>query len=195
MSSADHSSGMLGTGSGAAAAVAVAPPTTVAESPSLTKLAHRASDVLLWLTAVGGAAMLAFMIFMLAGGYRPLVVMSGSMEPAIETGAVVLVQSTRPEALAVGDVVYAQRPDGIKVLHRVVDMAPYETGVMLTLKGDANEKPDAAGILAEDIMRARWTIPGLGKFTTILASPIAGFALSIIVLGPLMLRRAGAGKA
>lgn len=74
----------------------------------------------------------------LVGG-QPLIVRSGSMEPLIHTGDLVVVRTIAPDAIQIGDVVTFPHPDGSGRLltHRVRDLA-FESGIAhVTTKGDA----------------------------------------------------------
>ncbi|ACU38239.1 signal peptidase I [Actinosynnema mirum] len=93
-------------------------------------------------------------------GWRPVVVTSGSMEPLVRPGDVVLLDPTPDREPLVGDVVVYSRSDAPSVTHRVVgrdDDGRYRT------RGDANPTPDAASVAPEDVLgRVRGLVPGLG---------------------------------
>lgn len=89
-------------------------------------------------------------------GYRPVVVISGSMEPAISVGDVVLYQPQGIDGIGPGSVVVFDDPaaeDGT-VIHRVISVDP-ETGNLQT-KGDMNARADSNEVTAE-------TIEGMGR--------------------------------
>lgn len=72
-------------------------------------------------------------------GYEIYNVVSGSMEPEIPVGSLILVTPVRPESLAEGDII-AFESAGSVVTHRVAENKKLE-GELIT-KGDANEKED-----------------------------------------------------
>jgi signal peptidase len=75
-------------------------------------------------------------------GWDPTVVLSGSMQPALRTGDVVLVAPVSDaRQVAVGDIVTVTAPNqpGGTYLHRVVDVT---TSGGLVTRGDANDLPD-----------------------------------------------------
>jgi signal peptidase I len=89
-------------------------------------------------------------------GYRPVVVISGSMEPAISFGDVVLYRQQGIDGIGPGSVVIFDDPaaeDGT-VIHRVVGVDPV-TGNLRT-KGDMNPQADSNVVTAE-------TIDGVGR--------------------------------
>ena len=76
-------------------------------------------------------------------GVRPLVVVSGSMEPVLPVGSLVITEAVTPEEIEVGDVVgywTGNRFIGINpiILHRVIAIT--EEGYLL--KEDSNETAD-----------------------------------------------------
>ena len=54
-------------------------------------------------------------------GYKPFIVLSGSMEPSIMTGDMVFVKETDPDSLKVGDVI-AYKSGSAVVTHRIVEV-------------------------------------------------------------------------
>lgn len=118
------------------------------------------------LVSVLTTAVLAVAVFFLVAvtsGYRPYVVLSGSMEPEIRTGSICLIDTNAPyEALAVGDVI-AFTNGRISVTHRVVEIRDK----LIQTKGDANESPDHYFISEENY---------LGK--EVLSVPFVGYAVS-----------------
>lgn len=85
------------------------------------------------------------------GGDTSYVVLSGSMEPAISPGDVVIVQDTTVSAVGVGDVVTFGTGSETPTTHRVVDVVEQDGQTTLRTKGDANEDPDAGVVTAEQL--------------------------------------------
>jgi signal peptidase I len=106
----------------------------------------------LWAVLGVGVGLLVSLSVPMLIGYRSFVVMSGSMEPAIHTGDVVVDQRMAPADVRVGDVVTYRDPDRPTQLitHRV--RAVYVRGnlVDFVTQGDANNNSQ------------RWTIPADG---------------------------------
>lgn len=91
----------------------------------------------------------------------PVAVATGSMEPAIEVGDVVVVCPADPDTLEVGDVIRYQG-EGCTVIHRIVAL---EGDAFLT-QGDANNAPDLRPVEREQVLgRVVCTIPKAGKLT------------------------------
>jgi len=76
--------------------------------------------------------------------YQTYFVRSGSMEPTIQTGAMVVLTETGGGNLDVGDIITFEKPDDPSVLvtHRIVDVETNEQGRVFVTKGDANANPD-----------------------------------------------------
>ena len=80
--------------------------------------------------------------FPLAFDARPLTVLSGSMEPTLQTGDVVVAKRVEPGDVRIGDVVTYRSPTGRLVTHRV--RALHQTGerFVFVTKGDANNSTE-----------------------------------------------------
>jgi signal peptidase len=109
-------------------------------------------------------------------GYTPLVVLSGSMEPAIWPGDVVLIHKVRPDAYKLNDI--ATYIDGQTVYtHRIIQI---ENG-LYTMKGDANNTTDEA--IAADKLEGKvlLVIPKIGYLIVFVKKP-AGMAIAAVLV-------------
>ena len=102
-------------------------------------------------------------------GVTPFTVLSGSMQPALGVGDVVLSERTPPLSVRPGDVVTFRDPsrDGELVTHRVESMRRTGGEVVFVTKGDANDVSE------------RWTVAvdgSIGRATT--RVPKVGYVLS-----------------
>lgn len=94
-------------------------------------------------------------------GFEPYAVMSGSMEPEIQTGALAYVRPCRGEDLADGDVAAFYDDIGNVVIHRVMSNRIVE-GELVT-KGDANGSPDMNPVSYDAVIGSvGMSVPGLG---------------------------------
>ena len=137
----------------------------------------------LLVTIVLIAAVSPFAVFavpQVIGADEGFVVLSGSMEPALSPGDVVIVDASGP--VGVGDVItYRTAGDSVPTTHRVVGVVDgrYET------KGDANENGDAGTVPPEAIIgRVVLTIPLVGHVILWANTPVGYVTL---VVGPLVL--------
>lgn len=111
-------------------------------------------------------------------GLKPVVVLSGSMEPAIKTGSLAFID-TSDRVVCEGDVISFRSGD-LLVTHRVVEI----TGDGYRTKGDNNDTADA-GIVKDSSLEGKilFSIPGAGYFLKTIALPasIAGILLYIFM--------------
>lgn len=119
-------------------------------------------------------AVAAIVVLPRAAGWTTLVVLSGSMEPAMPVGGLSFVQPIAAEDVRAGDVVTYPRPDRPETLvsHRVVAVSDQLGEPTLWTKGDANESNDAWAVPAESVLgRVRFTIPYLGRLSQHMQTP------------------------
>jgi signal peptidase len=101
----------------------------------------------------------------LAFDARPLVVLSGSMEPALGTGDVSVVRTIAPLDARPGDIVTFRDPGNSEKLitHRVTAMRAEGDGVFFVTRGDANNVSERWRVPASgEIGRVVYRIPELG---------------------------------
>jgi len=125
---------------------------------------------------VASSALSVVMIWFAVGVFSiyPNVIVSGSMEPEISIGDIVIVRSIEPEQVEEGDVIqFREIEQDIRINHRVIEIEEDERGKPLfTTKGDANQSPDSDPVLAEQVMgRVEHVVPGVGWVTIMLRSP------------------------
>jgi len=85
--------------------------------------------------------LLAVLVSMIIG-YRALVVVSGSMSPALNVGDVAVINTrVSPSDVVEGDVIAFYLSRDI-IIHRVVRVLNTSSGIKYLTKGDANENPD-----------------------------------------------------
>lgn len=137
-------------------------------------------EVALTLGALVGVAVFVLTLTAARSGFRPLVVRSGSMEPTIATGSMVLVQRIAAADINVGDVVAVERPDRTRVTHRVISLEHHGDRADLTLKGDANEDPDPVPVTVAYAERLAWQAPMVGQTMAWLATAQGGFAMGCL---------------
>lgn len=95
-----------------------------------------------------------------AMGWQGVLVLSGSMEPALQSGGVAFVDRVRPEAVHVGDIIAFERPGGWRVTHRVVEVTATIDGPRFRTKGDANEVADAWTVESKALVgKVRYAFP------------------------------------
>ncbi|OUN17394.1 signal peptidase I [Gemmiger sp. An87] len=114
-------------------------------------------------------------------GYKEMVVLSGSMEPAIPVGSLIYVKPVEAAELAVGDVCTYRLPDGETfVTHRVVSIDA-DAQTMVT-QGDANEDPDLDIQFSQVYGRASFHLPYLGFVTQNIRTSVGIMTICGIVM-------------
>lgn len=126
-------------------------------------------------------AFLLFALFPIKGNYQIKIVQSGSMEPSIKTGSIVII---KPSAnYTVGDVVTFGKDTkkDVPTTHRIVSSRAVEGVLLFTTKGDANEDPDPNEIKQNDIHgKVLFDVPFFGYIIDFARKPL-GFAVLIIL--------------
>lgn len=151
----------------------------------------------LTLGAVAGVLCLAVMLAGFAFGVRPLVFLSGSMSPAIDTGALAIARTVPAADLGTGDIVSVPTPAGQRVTHRIVSIQHDQGSATLLLKGDANQAIDASPYRVEGADVVLFSVPQVGYVLSWLASPVGLFSLGLYaaaLLSILLRRPAPAGR-
>jgi signal peptidase I len=138
---------------------------------------------------VGAALGLLVLVAVVAGavfGVRPVVITSGSMEPEVSTGALVITRTVSAADLEVGDVVTVPTSTGSRVTHRIVDIDEAGSGVILTLRGDANPVPDEEVYPVSSADRMVVDVPLVGYVLSAMRSP-AGLLVAGALTAALLL--------
>lgn len=109
-------------------------------------------------------------------------VVSGSMEPKIKTGALVLSVPVNPKHVAVNDIVVFDSPYNSKdiVVHRIIGIKSQEP-LRFASKGDNNPSADNWDVMGSSIKgKYFFSIPYIGKLSLFIRKPL-GFAIVILI--------------
>ncbi|MBO0991630.1 signal peptidase I SipW [Bacillus sp. SD088] len=96
-------------------------------------------------------------------GYQLKAVLSGSMEPELKTGSIILVQQTEDTTnFAKNDVITFRTNENILITHRVIEME--NNGEQYLTQGDANNAPDVEPVMAQNVVGkySGFTVPYVG---------------------------------
>lgn len=127
-------------------------------------------------------------------GARALTVLSGSMEPSLHVGSIVIVRAIDPASARVGDVITFRTPamTGRRVeetltTHRIEAVSTIAGRTAFKTKGDANGAADPWEVPAADVVGMPvFAIPWLGYLGDIARSRI-GFVVLVVVPGALLI--------
>ena len=115
------------------------------------------------------------------GNFGVKVVLSGSMEPAISVGSLIVIKPA--QAYKIGDIITfgEESKDAIPTTHRVVEMR-VDNGVMVYVtKGDANNDRDIKEVREDEVIgKMLFDIPYLGYIIALAKKPIGLIFLVIV---------------
>ena len=139
-------------------------------------------NVALWTGAVLGVIAGGVWVAGQLGWVQPLIVISGSMEPSIDTGDLIIGRNLASGDVQVGDVVslHSEMTDKL-VTHRVTEISPNPDGTwQIEMKGDANDEPDLESYTVGDsVLTPMARVPMGGKVVSKLMEPAV--ALPVLV--------------
>lgn len=127
-------------------------------------------------------------------GYKPFIVLSGSMLPTIESGDLVIVKETDTAVLKEGDVI-AFREGNAVITHRIVKVAEENGQKRFTTKGDNNNSDDPVTVSEGSVQGLYlYSIPMLGSAALFIQTPAGMLAaialpLTLIIIYYILSRR------
>lgn len=117
--------------------------------------------------------------FDIFGGYRSFLVQSGSMEPSIMTGDIIIIHSQ--SIYGINDVVTFHDAENRIVSHRIIESSTKNNNEHFTTKGDANRSQDFDEITQIQIIgKVIFVVPKLGYLVAFSKSPLGLLTLAII---------------
>jgi len=113
---------------------------------------------------------------------KPVVILTGSMEPVIKRGDAVIYDKIIYDNIEIGDII-VYNLDSIKVIHRVIDIQyTNKYGNVLITKGDNNDSRDAKSVLREQVQgKVIAVIPKVG-FPTIMVNELLNGTKNNVVI-------------
>lgn len=148
------------------------------------------TQVVSWAVAIAlGAAILATVLIPRLIDAEPYTVMSGSMEPTLPTGSVVVSQSVSTDAVRFDDIITFQMESGRPqtVTHRVVAVDVVEGETRLRTQGDANNAIDPEPIRPEQVRgKVIYHIPYVGYLGRIIPPTMREPLVTIVGVGLLI---------
>jgi signal peptidase len=147
-----------------------------------------AGQVLAWFVITGVLVLLALAVLVpRVGGATPYTILTGSMQPGLPPGTLVVVKPVPAERIAIGSVITFQLDSGRStvVTHRVVRVGIDGTGErVFSTQGDANNAPDPDPVLPVQVKGEKWySVPYLGYVNNALGSGNRAIALYVVISG------------
>lgn len=122
------------------------------------------------------------------GGYLPLIVLTDSMYPQIQSGDLIICHTAQPEDIQVGDVIAFFDPAGngtSVVTHKVMELTEVGGEVAWVTQGIANNAADFLPVPAKNLVGVYESrIPGLGNVVMFMQSTTG---LIVCVVLPILL--------
>jgi signal peptidase len=160
---------------------------------------HRSTDTVLagakqageWvLLGLAVAVALAAVVVPRLAGATPYAVLTGSMQPGMPPGTLVVVKPVAPADVEVGDVItfWPREDDPTVVTHRVESLGIDAAGrTTFVTRGDANGAPDPHAVRSYQLVGERWySVPYLGYLTDLLTGQQRALGI-LLVAGALLL--------
>lgn len=105
-------------------------------------------------------------------GWKPFIVLSGSMETEIYAGDIAVVKEVEPESLKVNDII-AYKEDDVVITHRIVEIIEEDGQIKYLTKGDNNTDNDSGYVLPKNVEGLyQFKVSRLGNFAMFLQTPI-----------------------
>ncbi len=151
-----------------------------------------------WALSIAAVLLVLGSVVLMAGprllGWDGVIVLSGSMEPALKVGGLAFVDpGVDPANIKTGDIITFRSPadENVKVSHRVVEVVHDNGALSFRTKGDANEDADGDLVPAANVLgRVKFSLPYLGHVADKLRHHevfymIIGIPAGLLVLGEL----------
>ncbi|MBN2074493.1 MAG: signal peptidase I [Dehalococcoidales bacterium] len=109
-------------------------------------------------------------------------VVSGSMEPALGKGSLIVTRPVDPKELEAGDIILFSSPISSKTMitHRIIDV-DYNSLLSLRTQGDANLNPDPYRVPGQNVIgKVVLHVPSIGYFTEFVKKPAGFITLSVV---------------
>jgi signal peptidase I len=125
-------------------------------------------------TALAGLVIVWFAVGVFP--FKPSVIPTGSMEPVISPGDLVIVARVPPEAIKLGDIIeYRNVKDNVNIVHRVIKILAGEKENTFITKGDNNNLPDIDPVLSQNVMgKMVLDIPRIGMISLVVKKILTG---------------------
>lgn len=115
-------------------------------------------------------------------GFRSYIVLSGSMEPDLQVGDMVVSRQAGEKQIETGDIITFEDENGAVITHRVADIMIKDGKRYYQTKGDNNNGKDIGLVPIENIKgKYIFKISGAGKLITQIMTP-AGFMLTLFIM-------------
>lgn len=113
-------------------------------------------------------------------GFRPYIVLSGSMEPNLQVGDLVVSKQVNEKQVEIGDIITFEDENGSTITHRVVDIIIKDGEKLYQTKGDNNNAKDT-GLISIKNIKGKYTFK-INKFGRIISQIITPTGIVLVLL-------------
>ncbi len=165
--------------------VSVAPAEVKAREWKAWVRSRRLLDIVAYLALASCLALLGSLLTVAATnllGYQNYIIYSGSMEPTVKVGSLLLTRPVDVEDLQVGDIITYRSPGNHTTLtHRVASIRQENGERVFQTKGDASLEPDPREVMLRgQVSKMVFDVPYLGYIVDF-AKSIQGLVLFLVV--------------
>ena len=116
-------------------------------------------------------------------GYKPFVVLSGSMEAEIFKGDLAVTREVDIDTLQENDIVAFRDADNHVVTHRIVKIVEDSNGKKLVTKGDNNSNNDSDMVNVKDVEgKYLFKLSGFGNLVMMMQEPLTLVVVLVVIL-------------
>ena len=144
-------------------------------------------DIVAWTLTGLLLAIVLFFVILLIIGYRPAVVLTPSMKPAIDPGDLIIYKAVDAETIEVGDIItfWPSADDDtneLSVTHRVIEIIADGDGTLTFIThGDANSEGSNERVAQEQVIgRVEFVVPWVGQLFLFVKNNILVVVFAII---------------
>ena len=107
--------------------------------------------------------------------FHPSLVASGSMQPVMNAGDVVIIAKVPADVIKEGDIIQFRKVEQITVMHRVIKIQETEGAKFFITKGDANDEADTDPVIPQNVVgKLVLTVPKIGWVAIVIKSFFTG---------------------
>jgi signal peptidase len=107
--------------------------------------------------------------------FHPSLVASGSMQPVMYAGDIVIIAKIPADVVKEGDIIQFRKEEKVTVMHRVIEIQETEGAKFFITKGDANDEPDKDQVIPENVVGKHvLTVPKIGWVAIVIKSFFTG---------------------
>lgn len=146
--------------------------------------------ILNWIVNIGIGLLIVLIVLSLVSKYNrsdyilnfaPMKVLSGSMEPQIKVGDMVIAKKIEPCLIEEGDIISYRMNNKVNVTHRVLEVFNEYDDFSFKTKGDANNIEDSELVLEDNVIgKLVFRVPKVGYFIDFMTKPLGFLALFIL---------------